>query len=135
MSATESRQFSNISSTTAVFSLIGGKYGLDISGTFSSGSVQVQTLSIDGSTWIPVGSSVSANGVQVLELPIGQYRTAVSGSVSAVYFSLTRIAKTRGRQMQGGRVRWFNSGMGYGFIRGYGGDDISCISPQSSVRV
>jgi hypothetical protein len=93
MSATESRQFSNVSSTTAAFSLLGGKYGLDISGTFSSGSVQIQTLSIDGSTWIPVGSSVSANGVQVLELPIGQYRTAVSGSVSAVYFSLTRIAE------------------------------------------
>ena len=44
MSATESRQFSNVSSTTAAFSLLGGKYGLDISGTFSSGSVQIHPI-------------------------------------------------------------------------------------------
>jgi hypothetical protein len=93
MSATESRQFSNFSSTTAVFSLLGGKYGLDISGTWSSGSAQVESLSIDGSTWLNVGSSVTANGVQVLELPMGQYRVAVSGSASAVYFSLTKIVE------------------------------------------
>ena len=93
MSSSESRQYNNISSTTAVFSLIGGKYGLDINGTFSSGSTQVQALSIDGSTWLNCGSSTSANGVSVLELPAGQYRMAVSGSVSAVYFSLTKIVE------------------------------------------
>ena len=70
----------------AAFTLLGGKYGLDISGTWSSGNAQVETLSIDGSTWLNVGSSVSANGVSVLELPAGQYRVAVSGSASAVYF-------------------------------------------------
>ena len=93
MSATESRQFSNISSTTAVFSLIGGKYGLDISATWSSGAAQLETLSIDGSTFVNVGSSVTANGVQTLDLPGGQYRVAVSGSASAVYFSLTKIVE------------------------------------------
>ncbi len=38
MSVTESKQFSNISATTLQFPLVGGKYGLDISATWSSGN-------------------------------------------------------------------------------------------------
>jgi hypothetical protein len=93
MAATESKQASNISSTTATFSLIGGKYSFDASGTWGSGNTQVETLSIDGSSWLNVGSSVSSNGVSVLELPAGQYRVAVSGGASAVFFSLTKIVE------------------------------------------
>jgi microcystin-dependent protein len=37
MSAAESKQFSNISTTTAAFTLLGGKYGFDVSATFGGG--------------------------------------------------------------------------------------------------
>ena len=93
MSATESRSGLNVASTTATFSLIGGKYSFDAVGSWSSGSVQVELLAPDASTWLNCGSAVSANGVQTLDLPAGQYRVAVSGSASAVYFALTRIAE------------------------------------------
>jgi hypothetical protein len=92
MSATESRQFSNISATTAAFALLGGKYGLDISATFGGGNLQLQTLSVDGSTWINVGSSITANGVSTYDLVPGQYRIAVT-TATAVYAALARIVE------------------------------------------
>jgi hypothetical protein len=49
-SPVESKQFSNISATTAGFSLKGGKYGQTVSATFGGGNVQLQTLAFDGST-------------------------------------------------------------------------------------
>jgi hypothetical protein len=90
MSATESKQFSDISATTAAFSLLGGKYGLDISATWSSGNAQVETLATDGSTWLNVGSAVTANGTSTYDLPPGQYRIGIS-SATAVYAALTKI--------------------------------------------
>ena len=92
MSATESRQFSNISATTAAFALLGGKYGLDISATFGGGNLQLQTLSVDGSTWINVGSSITANGVSTYDLVPGQDRIAVT-TATAVYAALARIVE------------------------------------------
>jgi hypothetical protein len=50
MGGTESHQFSNISATTGAFTLMGGKYGLDISATWGGGNAQLETLSLDGST-------------------------------------------------------------------------------------
>jgi hypothetical protein len=91
MSAAESKQFSNISTTTAAFTLLGGKYGLDISATWSSGNAQVETLAFDGSTWLNVGSAVAANGVSTYDLPAGQYRLAVSSGATAIYAALTKI--------------------------------------------
>lgn len=93
MSATEAKQFSNISATTLQFPLAGGKYGLEISATWGSGNAQVESLSIDGSTWLNVGSSVTANGVQTLDLPAGQYRIAISSGATAVYAALTKIVE------------------------------------------
>lgn len=92
MSAAEAKQFSNISATTAAFPLLGGKYGLDISATWSSGNAQVETLAIDGSTWLNVGSAVTANGTSTYDLPAGQYRIGIS-SATAVYAALTKIVE------------------------------------------
>jgi microcystin-dependent protein len=93
MSATESKQFSNISATTAAFSLLGGKYGLDVSATFGGGNVQLQTLSLDGSTWVSVGSSITTAGLTTFDLPPGQYRLAVT-TATAVYAALTTIIES-----------------------------------------
>jgi hypothetical protein len=93
MAATESHQYSNISATTAAFSLLGGKYEFAVSATFSAGNVQLQTLSLDGSTWINAGSSVTANGIATLDLAPGQYRIAIT-TATAVYAALTTIIES-----------------------------------------
>ncbi len=86
----ESHQYSNISATTANFGLLGGTYGFDVTATWNSGSVQLEMLSLDGSTWVNVGSAVSTNGYSTEQLPPGQYRIAVT-SASAVYAALSSI--------------------------------------------
>jgi hypothetical protein len=91
--ATESRQFSNIAATTLQFPVAGGKYSFDALGTWGSGNAQVQLLGGDASTWLNVGSAVTANGVQTLDLPAGQYRIAISSGATAVYAALTKIAE------------------------------------------
>jgi hypothetical protein len=90
MASGESHQFSNISASTGAFTLQGGKYGLDISATWSSGNAQLETLAADGSTWIAVGSSITANGFSNYDLPPGQYQLAIT-SATAVYAALTKI--------------------------------------------
>jgi hypothetical protein len=90
MAATESHQYSNISATTGAFALLGGKYEFSVAATFGGGNVQLQTLSLDGSTWINAGSSVTVNGISTLELAPGQYRIAIT-TATAVYASLTTI--------------------------------------------
>lgn len=90
MAATESHQFSDISATTGAFTLMGGKYGLDISATWNSGNAQLETLAADGSTWINVGSSITANGFSNYDLPPGQYQIAIT-SATAVYAALSTV--------------------------------------------
>jgi hypothetical protein len=55
--------------------------------------VQVETLSLDSSTWLNVGSAVSANGTSTYDLPAGQYRLAVSLGATAIYAALTKIVE------------------------------------------
>ena len=93
MAATQSQQFSNISATTAAFSLLGGKYGLSISATWGGGSAQLEALSLDGSTWINVGSSLTANSFANYDLPPGQYRIAIA-TATAVYAALTTVLES-----------------------------------------
>jgi hypothetical protein len=92
MAATESHSFGNISATTGAFTLYGGEYGLTASATWSGGNIQLETLAGDGSTWINVGSSITANGFSTYDLPPGQYRIAVT-TATAVYAALTTIPK------------------------------------------
>lgn len=88
--ATQSVNFSNISATTAAFQIFGGKYGLTVSATFGGGNVQLQALALDGSTFVNVGTAVTAAGQSTLDLPPGQYRIAVT-TATAVFAALTRI--------------------------------------------
>jgi hypothetical protein len=50
ITSTEGCNFSNIAATTAAFALKGGKYARVASATFGGGNLQLQTLSLDGST-------------------------------------------------------------------------------------
>ncbi len=90
--ATDAYQFSNISATTAAFQLQGGMYSYAANATWGGGTVKLQALSIDGTTWIDVpNASLTANGFySPLYLPAGQYRINVA-TATAVYGVVANI--------------------------------------------
>jgi hypothetical protein len=92
ITATESVQFSNISATTVGFTLKGGKYAASAVATFGGGSVKLQTLLVDGSTWQSVssGTDFSVAGFASVDLPPGQYRFTIA-TATAVYAAVTRV--------------------------------------------
>ena len=81
---------SNISATTAAFTLSGGLYGVTYSATWSSGSVTLERLSADGTTYIAVMTAFAANGYATVYLPPGTYELVVATS-TAVYVNICRI--------------------------------------------
>ncbi|HTV31094.1 MAG TPA: hypothetical protein VMF32_25395 [Xanthobacteraceae bacterium] len=90
--ATESHLFSNFAATQGPFVLKGGVYSFRASGTWNSGSLALNALGPDGSTYVPTknlfgtAASLSANGaVDGIYLPPGEYQLAVTGSPSALY--------------------------------------------------
>jgi hypothetical protein len=90
--STDSKSFSNIAATTAAFVLKGGKYLVEALATFGGGSVKLQALGPDGSTWLSVSSATdfSAAGAATVDLPQGQYRFTIA-TASAVYASASGI--------------------------------------------
>lgn len=92
MTPTQSVKFSNISATTAAFTLTGGKYGAAVVATFGGGSVKLQALGPDASTWLSVASvtDFTAAGYGTVDLPPGQYRFTIA-TASAIYASVTSI--------------------------------------------
>jgi hypothetical protein len=73
----ESIQFSNIGATTAAFTILGGRYGITCMGT-GFGSVTLQTLAFDLTTYITAATAIAANGVTIVDLPAGTYRFALA---------------------------------------------------------
>ena len=88
----ENQQFSNIAATTAAFSLLGGTYGIDVVATFGGGSVKLQKLAGDGSTYLSVSSATdfTAAGYQTAQLAPGTYRLTIA-TASAIYASINRV--------------------------------------------
>ncbi len=72
----ESFQFSNISATTATFTLMGGRYGITCMGT-GFGSVTLQVQAFDGTTYLTAATAITANGVTIVDLPAGVYKFAL----------------------------------------------------------
>lgn len=89
----ESQVFSNIAANTAGFTLRGGNYGVKCMGT-GFGTVTLQVLADDGSTWLTAMTAFSAAGYASAYLPSGTYRFAVA-TTTAVYCSVTGIATTQ----------------------------------------
>ena len=79
--------FSNISATTAAFNLKGGQYGITVSATFGGGSVTLQKLAADGSTYVTALTAFSAAGFVSAYLPPGTYKVAVA-TATAVYVEI-----------------------------------------------
>lgn len=88
----DGKGFSNISSTTAAFVLRGGSYGVFVTATFGGGSVKLQRLSLDGSTYISVASATdfTAAGGTIVSLPPGTYKFTIA-TASAVYAEVQGI--------------------------------------------
>lgn len=90
MHATETVKHSNISATTAAFSLRGGKYMLAASATWGGGTATLEVLGPDGTTWLTAATAISANGVATADLAPGSYRWAIA-TATAVYLSVTSV--------------------------------------------
>ena len=86
----DSQTFTNISADTEVFNLAGGKYGMSAVATWESGSVTLQILAADETTWLTAATPFTANGFETADLPPGQYRFHVA-SATAVYVAINGI--------------------------------------------
>jgi len=67
----------NISATSASFGLAGGRYFLKVIGS-SFGTVTLQALADDATTWVTAATAFSANGAAAVDLGPGTYRWALA---------------------------------------------------------
>ena len=81
-----------ISATSPAFVLQGGKYWFGAVGNFSSGTFTLQKQGPDGTTWMSVGTALTASGGNVSDYPPGTYQVAVTGSTTAsVSWEVVRV--------------------------------------------
>lgn len=104
MAAQENIQFLNIAATTLPFVIKGGGYLVSVVATFGGGSVKLQILGPDNTTYLDtkqpfdnagteqddIISTFSANGAKLLPLAPGQYRITIT-TATAVYVNITRV--------------------------------------------
>jgi hypothetical protein len=88
--ALDGNTLSNASSNSATFQLLGGLYGITATATWSSGSVTLEMLGPDGSTFVTAATAFSANGYETAYLPPGTYKWVIA-TATAVYARVTRI--------------------------------------------
>lgn len=76
----------------ATFKLAGGKYAVAAIATWGGGSVKLQVLGPNGSTYLSIGSATdfTANSFATVDLPPGSYRFTCD-TASAIYASVYRI--------------------------------------------
>ena len=86
----EKQVSSNISATTSAFTLRGGQYGVTVIAAFGGGSVTLQRLAADGSTWVTCLTAFTAAGYASVNLPSGSYRLAIA-TATAVYVDIVSI--------------------------------------------
>jgi len=90
----ENFPFSNISATTAAFTLRGGNYGITCHATFGGGNVVLQRLATDGASWINVITALTADGYASANLPSGSYRIAIT-TATAVFCDVVATVTTQ----------------------------------------
>jgi len=83
----------NKSATPASFTLRGGNYSIEAVATWGGGSVTLNRLAADGSTYVSTGISFTANGYQNQNLPSGTYQLAIA-SATAVYVDIVSTVTT-----------------------------------------
>lgn len=88
--STNGVNFTGLSADTASFRLLGGYYGFTVNATWGGGSVVIKVLMPDGTTYISCSTSYAADSTDVLALPAGTYKIAIT-TATAVQGSLTPI--------------------------------------------
>lgn len=74
----------NASATGSAVQWDGGRGVFSVVATFGGGNVALQYLGPDESTWLTVGSALTANGLASFDLPPGRIRAAVT-TATGVY--------------------------------------------------
>ncbi len=94
MSYIKGWQFKNTSTSTSGFDVVAGKYAAQVVATFGGGTVKLQRLSADASTYVSVSSTTdfSAAGFATVDLPQGTYRFTVA-TATGVYAELVPIVQ------------------------------------------
>jgi hypothetical protein len=84
-SGTDGNSSAALAASGSAFTLLGGTYLLLAHINAASGlTAGLQTLSADGTSYVPCSPTYAhVNGYQVLYLPSGTYKWAVSGSAGA----------------------------------------------------
>jgi len=90
----EVHSFSNISATPASFTLRGGNYGVTVHATWGGGSVTLQRLSPDGSTYVTVMTAFAADGYANANLPSGTYQLLVA-TATGIYIDVVATVTTQ----------------------------------------
>ncbi|KRR22630.1 hypothetical protein CQ14_30960 [Bradyrhizobium lablabi] len=86
--------FSNISATPTSFILRGGNYGVTAKATWGGGSLTLQRLAPDGTTYVTVMTAFTADGYQSANLPGGTYRLLVA-TATAIYVDVVSTVTTQ----------------------------------------
>jgi hypothetical protein len=81
------------SATQGPFSLLGGKYGVSCVVTGTAGTITLQILGPDGSTFV-TAASFTASGFATVDLPAGKYQVAIA-TATGVYVSVIPISYRR----------------------------------------
>jgi hypothetical protein len=82
--------YKNVSATQGPFTLRGGQYAVTVIATWGGGSVTLQRLADDGSSYVTCLTAFSANGYATVNLPSGRYQFAVA-TATAVYVDITSV--------------------------------------------
>lgn len=81
------------SSTIGPFTLLGGKYAVTVSDT-GTPDASLQILLPDGSTYQTIGSAITTNSSETVDLPPGTYRVT-TGTGTSLSVSVIRIPYRR----------------------------------------
>ena len=82
--------FTGLSADSGPYTLLGGRYAVGVTATFGGGSIALQTLFPDGTTYVNCIPAFTAEGLAIVDLPPGSYKldivtaTAVQGFVIRV---------------------------------------------------
>jgi hypothetical protein len=84
--------FSNISADTDAFQLEAGNYAVTVIATFGGGSVTLQRLAADATTYVTCLTAFTAAGYATVLLPSGTYKFDVA-TATGVYVDIASIAE------------------------------------------
>ncbi len=82
--------FSGLSATPSSFYVLGGRYALVVNATWGGGNVVLKQLMPDGTTYIAVDPTFTADNSVIIDLPPGTYQLTIT-TATAVQGSLVRV--------------------------------------------